>query len=387
MSIAETTDVTSHILRHTERVERMRATLREQNLDAFLVSNPENRRYLSGFTGHDSGADSAGTLIVTLDSMALITDGRYSEQAEHECAGLRIILREGEFAATAADALLETGARRVGFEATHVTVAARDDLAAALTEKAGEKPAPELVATRKVVEPLRAVKDADELAAIERAVAITDETFAYLCGWLRAGLTEKQVAREIERHMLELGADGLAFASIVASGPNAALPHAVPTDRPIQLGEPVTFDMGSRYAGYCSDMTRTVCLGEPGAEARALYELVLRAQEACEAGLRPGLTGKQADALARDVIAAAGHEERFSHGTGHGVGLEIHESPRLSKFAKDDQVLEPGMVITIEPGVYLAGNSGVRIEDTAVVTEDGIRVLTASHKRFELPAR
>ena len=387
MSIAESQDVASHLLRQTARVERLRAAMREQNLDAFLVTNPENRRYLSGFTGHDSGADSAGTLLVTLDAMALITDGRYSEQAEHECPGLRIILREGEFTAKAAEAILETGAGRVAFEATHVTVALRDDLAAALTEKAGEKPAPELMATRKVVEPLRAVKDADELAAIERAVAITDETFSYICGWLRAGMTEKQVAQEIERHMLELGADGLAFESIVASGPNAALPHAVPTDRAIQLGEPVTFDIGSRYAGYCSDMTRTVCLGEPGDQARALYDLVLRAQEACEAGLRPGLTGQQADALARDVIAAAGHEEQFSHGLGHGVGLEIHEAPRLSKFAKDDQVLEPGMVITVEPGVYLAGQLGVRIEDTAVVTEEGIRVLTASHKRFELPVR
>jgi len=387
VSIAESTNVTSPVLRQADRLVRLRAVMREQSLDAFLVSNPENRRYLSGFTGHDSGADSAGTLLVTLDAVALITDGRYTEQAEHECPGLRVILREGEFTAKAAEAILETGAGRVGFEATHVTVALRDDLATALAEKAGENPAPELMATRKVIEPLRAVKDADELAAIERAVAITDETFSYLCGWLRAGLTEKQVAQEIERHMLELGADGLAFESIVASGPNAALPHAVPTDRPIQLGEPITFDMGARYAGYCSDMTRTVCLGEPGEEARALYDLVLRAQEACEAGLRPGLTGQQADALARDVIAAEGHEEHFAHGTGHGVGLEIHENPRLSKFAKDDQVLEPGMVITIEPGVYFAGQSGVRIEDTAVVTEDGIRVLTASHKRFELPAR
>lgn len=387
MSAVETTDITSRILRLTERVERLRAALREQNLDAFLVSNPENRRYLTGFTGHDSNADSAGTLIVTLDALALITDGRYSEQAEKECPGLRIILREGEFAATAATALLDIGAHRIGFEATHVTVAARDDLAAALAKMAGEKTAPELLATRKVVEPLRAVKDSEELASIERAVAITDETFAYLCGWLRAGLTEKQVAQEIERHMLELGADGLAFESIVASGPNSALPHAIPTDRPLQLGEPITIDMGTRYAGYCSDMTRTVCLGEPGAEARALYDLVLRAQEACEAGLRPGMTGQQADGLARDVIAAACHGERFSHGTGHGVGLEIHEAPRLSRFAQEGSELEPGMIITIEPGVYLAGNSGVRIEDTAVLTNDGIRVLTASHKRFELPAR
>lgn len=387
MSVPESQDLASRSLRQSARVERLRVILRQQGLDMFLVSNPENRRYLSGFTGHDSGADSAGALLVTLDTMALITDGRYTEQAAHECLGLRVIRREGDFAPVAAGAMLELGARRVGFEATHVTVALRDDLAAALAEKSGDTPAPELVATRTVVEPLRAVKDASELAAIERAVAITDETFAYLCGWLRAGLTEKQVAQEIERHMLELGADGLAFESIVASGPNAALPHAVPTDRPIQVGEPITIDMGARYAGYCSDMTRTVCLGEPSEQARAIYDLVLRAHETCEQGLRPGLTGQQADALAREVIATAGHEEHFSHGTGHGLGLEIHENPRLSKFAQADQVLEPGMLVTIEPGVYIGGWSGVRIEDTAVVTENGIRVLTSSHKRFELPAR
>ncbi|HLZ25281.1 MAG TPA: Xaa-Pro peptidase family protein [Ktedonobacterales bacterium] len=387
MSIAESNNVASGLPRQTQRMDKARAVMRAQSLDALLVSNPENRRYLTGFTGHDSGADSAGTALVTLDAVALITDGRYSEQAERECPGLRLILRAGEFAAIAAEAIIETGARRIGFEATHMTVALRDDLAAAIAEKSGDKPAPELVATRTIIEPLRAVKDADELAAIERAVAITDETFAYLCGWLRAGLTEKQVAQEIERHMLELGADGLAFDSIVASGPNSALPHAVPSDRPIQLGEPITLDIGSRYAGYCSDMTRTVCLGEPGEQARALYDLVLRAHETCEAGLRAGMNGQQADALARDVIAAAGRGEQFTHGTGHGVGLEIHESPRLSRFAPADQAFEPGMVITIEPGVYIAGQSGVRIEDTAVVTEDGIRVLTASHKRFELPAR
>lgn len=387
MSSTESKSSANRVLQQTARVERLRATMRQQNLDVFLVSNPENRRYLSGFTGHDSGADSAGTLLVTLDSMSLITDGRYTEQAAHECPELRVILREGDIAVVAASAVLDTGAQRVGFEATHVTVAQRDDLAAALAQKAGDKPAPELVATRNIIEPLRAVKDADELAAIERAVEITDETFVHLCGWLRAGLTEKQVAREIERYMLELGADGLAFESIVASGPNAALPHAVPTDRPIQLGEPITIDMGSRYAGYCSDMTRTVCLGEPGEQARAIYDLVLRAHETCERELGPGLTGQQADALARDVIAAAGHEAQFSHGTGHGLGLEIHEYPRLSKFAQADQALEPGMVVTIEPGIYIGEWSGVRIEDTAVVTEDGIRVLTSSHKRFELPAR
>jgi len=369
---------------YTDRVERLRAALHAQNLDAVLVTNPENRRYLSGFTGHDSGADSAGALVISGDAVTLITDGRYTEQAAAECPGLRVVKRDGQFAPTAATVIAEAGIGQVGFEATHVTVAQHDDLNAALTEQAGPGRV-SLVATRNLIEPLRAVKDGEEIAAIERAVAITDETFTYLCGYLRPGLTEREVAHEIERYMREKGADGIAFSPIVASGPNAALPHAVPTEREIQLGEPITIDMGARYNGYCADMTRTVCLGDPGPEAQAIYDAVLRAQEACEAELAPGMSGKAADAAAREVLEAAGYGEQFLHSTGHGLGLEIHEDPRLSKHATEEQQLEPGMAITIEPGVYLAGWGGVRIEDTAIVTEDGIRVLTTSHKRFGLP--
>ncbi|MGZ3637677.1 MAG: M24 family metallopeptidase [Ktedonobacterales bacterium] len=369
---------------HTRRVERLREQLAKQNLDSVLVTNPENRRYLSGFTGHDSGADSAGALIVSAHDIVLITDGRYTEQAANECPDLRIVKREGEFAPVAARLLIELGARRTGFEAAHVTFALYEDLRTALAQQAGEQAPVELVATRRFVEPLRAVKDGEELAAIERAVAITDETFLHLTGYLRPGLTERQVAHEIERYMVERGAEGMAFDPHVASGPNAALPHAIPGDRVLALGEPITIDMGARYAGYCSDMTRTVFLGEPGPQWEAIYDLVLKSQETCEAGVRPGMNGKQADALARDVLEAAGHGEHYLHSTGHGLGLEIHEDPRLSRFA-EDSVLEPGMVITIEPGVYLAGSGGVRIEDTAVVTEDGIRVLTHSHKGSVLP--
>jgi Xaa-Pro aminopeptidase len=376
--------VANPVTTYTDRVERLRAALHAQNLDAILVTNPENRRYLSGFTGHDSGADSAGALVVTGDAVTLITDGRYTEQAAAECPGLRVVKRDGQFAPAAAAVIAEADIGRLGFEATHVTVALRDDLDAALAEKVGQGRV-SLVATRNLIEPLRAVKDADEIAAIERAVAITDETFTYLCGYLRPGLTEREVAHEIERYMREKGADGIAFSPIVASGPNAALPHAVPTAREIQLGEPITIDMGARYNGYCADMTRTVCLGEPGADAQAIYDAVLRAQEACEAELAPGMSGKAADAAAREVLEAAGYGEQFLHSTGHGLGLEIHEDPRLSKHAAEEQKLEPGMAITIEPGVYIAGWGGVRIEDTAIVTEDGIRVLTTSHKRFGLP--
>jgi Xaa-Pro aminopeptidase len=369
---------------YATRVERLRERLGTEHLDALLVTNPENRRYLSGFTGHDSGADSAGALLVTPDAVTLITDGRYIEQAEHECPGLRLVKREGEFAPLAAKTLAEAGVARVGFEATHVTVALRDDLEAALKELGEGAESIMLTPTRRLVEPMRAVKDAAELAAIEHAVEITDETFEHLCGYLQPGMTERQIAQEIERYMRERGAEGLAFDSIVASGPNGALPHARPTERPIQLGEPITIDMGARYNGYCADLTRTVCLGAPEAQAQAIYDAVLAAQEACERGLKPGLNGQQADALARDALAARGHGEQFLHSTGHGLGLEIHEHPRLSKFGAD-HMLEPGMAVTIEPGVYVAGWGGVRIEDTAVITTDGARVLSTSHKRFSLP--
>jgi Xaa-Pro aminopeptidase len=377
-------DVSEAILATTNRVERVRTAMRERNLDGLLVTNPENRRYLSGFSGHDSGADSAGIFVVTAADSALITDGRYIEQAASDCPGLRVIHRQAELAPLVAQTLVELGAHHVGVEAEHVTVALWEDFTAALKEKAGESAA--LVSTRKVVEPLRAVKDAAELAAIERAVAITDDTFIYLCGYLRAGLTERQVAQEIERYMRERGADGVAFESIVASGPNAAQPHATPTDRELQLGEPITIDMGALYAGYCSDMTRTVCLGQPGPEGQAIYDVVLRAQETCEQGIRAGMTGRQADALARGVIEAAGRGEQYLHGTGHGLGLEIHEAPRIGKYASEN-VLEPSMVITVEPGVYVPGWGGVRIEDTVVVSEDGVRVLTTSPKHFALPVR
>jgi Xaa-Pro aminopeptidase len=289
-------------------------------------------------------------------------------------------VRQGKIEPLLAQALKDAGVAAVGIEAAHMTVARRDDLVAAATE-AGVMLT--LVATRRVVEPLRAVKDVDELAAIERAVAITDETFTHLLSYLRPGLTEREVAWEIERMMRELGAEGQAFDSIVASGPNAALPHAIPTDRKVGMGEPITIDMGARFAGYCSDMTRTVCLGPAPAELRHAFEDVLAAHLACEDGVRPGKNGQELDALARDLLTSRGRGEQYLHGTGHGLGLEIHEDPALGKQG-GEHTMEPGMVITVEPGVYIAGWGGVRIEDTVLVTPVGSRVLTASTKELEL---
>jgi Xaa-Pro aminopeptidase len=363
------------------RVERLREKLRAEGLDALLVTNPENRRYLSGFTGHDEGADSAGTLLVGLSDALLITDGRYPVQVAVESPGLRVIVRQAVVAPVAAEAARDLGLRRVGFEATHLTVALRDDLAAAAAAK---EISLDLIATRGLVEAQRVVKDAAEIAAIERAVEIADATFAHLLDYLRPGLTEREVAAEIERDMRARGAEATAFSPIVAGGPNGALPHAVPTDRPLAAGETIIIDMGARFAGYCSDMTRTVCLGLPPDDVRATYDLVLRAQQTCAAGLRAGMNGQEADALARGVVEAAGRGDQFPHGTGHGLGLEVHEHPRLSRYIPDD-ILAPNMVVTVEPGVYVPGWGGVRIEDTVLLTADGPRPLTRAPKELALP--
>ncbi|MGO8951030.1 MAG: M24 family metallopeptidase [Ktedonobacterales bacterium] len=387
-----TNSVTNRLTMYASRIDRLRQTLQQLSLDALLVTNPENRRYLSGFTGEDSGIDSAGALIVTGSRVLLLTDARYLEQAEREAPGLEIKRREAGQAPLAAQELMAAGVTRAGVEANHIRLALFLDLEKALAgpgdSDGGAEPRPfahvELVSTRDLVEEQRVVKDTFEIEAIERASAITDETFAYLCGYLRPGITERQVAQEIERYMLSLGADGLAFDSIVATGPNSALPHAVPSNREVGVGELITIDMGAKYDGYCSDMTRTICLGGPGPELQELYDLVLEAQERCELGLHPGLNGKQADALARDFFEERGRGAEYLHSTGHGLGLEIHENPRLSKFG-EDSLLEPGMAITIEPGLYIAGVGGVRIEDTALITEHGLRILSTAPKRLQLP--
>lgn len=358
-----------------ERVERLRQRMAELQVDALLITQDVSRYYLSGFYAHDEGLDIAGQLLIGRDQMLLVTDGRYTEQATREAPGVPLVIRQGEFGPIIAETIRQQGWQRVGFQSDWVSVAAYQRI---LDES---QDAFELQALSNVVEPLREFKDADEIELIRRAQEITDETFAHLQSWLRPGLTEKEVAWEILRFMLAQGAETTSFPTIVASGPNAALPHATPTERKLERGEPITIDMGTRYQGYCSDMTRTICLGEPDAKLREVYEVVLRAQLACEEGLHAGVTGQAADALARTVIEQAGYGEYFVHGTGHGVGLEIHENPRLSRFHAEAP-LGAGAVVTIEPGIYIPGWGGVRIEDMGVITPTGIDILTRSSKEL-----
>ena len=333
-------------------------------VDAILVGQPENRRYLSGFTG------SASWLIVSGERAVLVTDSRYYEQVGRESPDWEL----ARVTATLPQALGEQlgGVRRLGFESQHLTV----DQLASFSQAA---PGVEWLPLKDTVETLRAVKDEGEVEAIRRAVALTDEALAHALAVLRPGMTERQVAWEIEVYMRTHGAGKVAFDLIVAAGPNGAIPHARPGDRPIQAGEPIVFDLGCMLDGYCSDLTRTVCLGRPPDRVLEVWNIVLDAQQTAEAAMRAGLPGAQADAAARAVIVAAGYGDQFGHGLGHGVGLAVHEKPAAGRLSTD--TLAAGNIVTVEPGIYLPGEFGVRIEDLVLVREDRVDILSAAPKQ------
>jgi Xaa-Pro aminopeptidase len=356
-----------------QSLEQVRAWLTAQGLDAFLVTQPQNRSYLSGWRNDDT--EHAGMLLIGQEQQMLFTNNLYREIAEKEAVGWQVIIPEArQYAAAIVEAAKANGWEKIGFEASAMTVAEFEKLFIEAGESVTFQGFEE-----SYVDQLRQVKREDELALLKRAIAITDQTFAHICRWLEPGMTEKEVQFEITRYMVELGADGIAFDTIVASGPNGSMPHAHAGQRQIQPGEMITIDMGARYQGYCADMTRTICLDEPAEERMSeIHDIVLRAMKTCEAGIHAGMTGKEADALARDVLEAAGLGEYYVHGTGHGVGLQIHEGPSLSQHNAEEQVLQAGMVVTVEPGVYIPGWSGARIEDCVLVTEDGCEVLTQS---------
>ncbi|MFN8218206.1 MAG: Xaa-Pro peptidase family protein [Solirubrobacterales bacterium] len=347
------------------RGERLEAAMAERELDRMLVTDLTNVRYLTGFTGTN------GACICGPGVRIFLTDFRYTERAAAEVDGWEPETVEGDWLAAIAERL----EGRVGFEDDHMAVRTL----AKLEEKLGE--GAEAVAAGGAVEALRRVKDADELAAIEEASKIADEVWTWSVERGFRGRTEREVARAAEARIRELGGDP-SFPVIVAAGPNGALPHAEPGPREIGSGELVVFDMGAQLDGYCSDGTRTYATGEPGEEARAVYETVLAAQLAALEAVRPGASGEEVDAVARRIIDEAGHAKHFGHGLGHGVGLEIHEGPRLSP--KSDDLLAAGEVVTVEPGIYLPGQLGVRIEDFVVVTEQGCRNLSTLPKELTL---
>lgn len=351
------------------RLEKFRRQLAEENLDGFLVTQPENRRYLSGFTG------SAGVLLITPHRQVMATDSRYYEQVRQECPNWELAEVGYDFAGNMLELLreLELGGRRVGFEAGHLSVSTLHTWERALQGRLV------LVHTEGFVEKLRMQKDDDELARIKKAVALADAAFEHLLSLIRPGLTELEAAWELESYMRTHGASAVSFEPIVAAGPNAAKPHARPTNRPIQAGEPVILDWGCVVNGYCSDITRTICLGHPADDRyMAVWQTVSQAQQAALEGARAGMTGQAVDKLARDVIKAAGYSDYFGHALGHGVGMAVHENPRYS-FAYPHEV-PARAVMSVEPGIYIPGWGGVRLEDLVLVQDGGVEVLTAAAK-------
>jgi len=359
---------------------RLRRAMASAQIDGLLVSNADSRRYLSGYTAKDlPPRESAGYLLVTEGRQLLFTDPRTEEQAVSEAPDFELrIYRAGmPLSQLLRDAVAECRIRRLGADASTLSHALWQEIAEALDVPAS------LHATPDLVDRLRMVKDEAELQALRASIALNDAAFAHLARTLHAGSTEIELAWEMETFARTHGAESLSFDPITVAGPNTAIPHATPSQRPVGRDEPVLFDIGVRLDGYCSDMTRTLCIDSLGAPLRDVWQLVLDAQRAAEEGVRPGMTGADVDALARDVITAGGYGEQFVHGLGHGIGLEIHEPPWITPSRGVD-VLEPGMVFSIEPGIYIPGHGGVRIEDLVLLTDQGAEVLCASPKKLQL---
>ncbi|MDI9419820.1 MAG: aminopeptidase P family protein [Bacillota bacterium] len=350
-------------------LNQIRSRLAEINCDVFISMHQTHRRYLTKFTG------SAGLVWISHDANILITDFRYTEQAGEQSPDWEIILQQSTLEEAMAQLIEERRVRRVAFESEYITVNQ-------LAEWQEKFEAVEFVPTKGLVAQLRRVKTSDEIEKIAAAAKIAVEALTALVPRIKPGMAEAELALELEYMMRRLGAEAAAFDPIVGSGPRGALPHAIPSDRKIQAGDFIVIDMGCVYQGYCSDLTRTFVVGRPEPKQLEIYNIVLEAQTAALNVLKPGLTGREVDSAARDVIRRAGYDRNFGHSLGHGVGLEIHEDPRLSQF--NEEPLAPRMVVTVEPGIYLPGWGGVRIEDLVVVTESGCDILTELTKELTI---
>jgi Xaa-Pro aminopeptidase len=354
-----------------KRLRKLRTSIAERGLDALLLSQPENLRYLSRFTG------SSGWLLISGQNAILATDFRYVEQAKGESPDFEIIQTKQELRDWLPGLVSGSGWHKLGFEANFTSYEGYHKLNEAIKAKQINL---ELVPTTGIVEQLRSIKEPEELEFIKKAVALTDAAFKQTRGIIRPSITEKEAAWEIEKFLRQEGSEGMPFEIIVASGPNSALPHAKPTEKMINSGEPVLIDMGARINGYCSDFSRTLFLGKADKTFREIYNIVLKAQATAVEGIESGMAASRADQLARNVVKQAGYGDDFGHGLGHGVGLAVHEFPTLGPSSSDS--LADGMVFTIEPGIYLAGQGGVRIEDMVVLENSRARVLTKAKKDF-----
>lgn len=349
-----------------EKIKNIRRVLEDENLDAILITKPENRRYMTGFTG------TAGVAIISLNDAVFITDFRYTEQAGEQVKHFNVVEHKQAMHKEINSQLEKMNVKRVGFEKNHLSFATYEQYKQAINA--------ELIPTNQVVEKLRMYKTEEELAIMKKAAQIADDAYAHIQKYIKPGVKEIDIANELEFFMRKQGATSSSFDMIVASGYRSALPHGVASEKEIQSGELVTLDYGALYQGYCSDITRTLAVGDISDQLKEIYQIVLEAQLRGINGIKPGMTGKEADALTRDYITEKGYGEYFGHSTGHGLGMEVHEGPSLSYIS--ETVLEPGMVVTVEPGIYVPQVGGCRIEDDIVITKTGNERLTKSTKEL-----
>jgi len=347
-----------------QKLEKLREAFHEKGIDGILITSNYNRRYISNFTG------TAGVVLISEEKALFITDFRYVEQASKQAEGFTIIQHNGLINEEIAEQVKQLGIKKLGFEQDYVTFSTFE------TYKQTIKA--ELVPVANLVENLRLIKTESEIKILKEAADIADAAFKHIIDYIKPGLTELEVSNELEFFMRKCGATSSSFNTIVASGVRSALPHGVASDKVIEKGEFVTLDYGALYNGYISDITRTVAVGEPSDKLKEIYNVVLESQLLAVEKIKPGMTGIEADALARDYITSHGYGEYFGHSLGHGIGLEVHEGPGLS--VRSDIVLKPGMFVTVEPGIYIPGLGGVRIEDDTLITEDSNETITHSTK-------
>lgn len=350
-----------------KRIDYLRKLMSEAGLDGVLAYSGENLRYLSGFTG------STGYVVIGRNNTVFVTDFRYKEQASGQCKGFNLLIQRNNLVDILGEAIRKDGIHRLGIEEDFMTVGFSEEIKRAM-------PGIQLAPAGNVFAKLRIRKDSNEIEYIRKAAEIADEAFGHMLSYIRPGMRETEIALELEYFMKKNGASGVSFESIVASGVRSSLPHGTATEKTIENGEFLTLDFGCVYNGYCSDMTRTVFIGKAEDKHRKIYDIVLKAQTAALQGIKPGVTGKSVDSIARNIIAGEGYGEYFGHGLGHGVGLAVHEEPRLSLLG--ETILEAGMVVTDEPGIYIPDFGGVRIEDLVLLTEEGSEVLSKSPKEL-----
>jgi Xaa-Pro aminopeptidase len=362
-----------------KRLTALRQTLTPKSPDAIWIVQPENRRYLSGFKAIDTQInESSGSLLITRNKAFLITDSRYTIEAEREAADFEVITLKKDLTTDLSGLLSRLKIKTLGFEGDHVTFAQHSEIIKYLKKL---DPQIRMTPIDGLIGKMREVKDKDEIKAMKASADIMSTVLDEVIYGLEPGLTEIEVAREIEELACDAGAEGVAFPPIVASGPNAALPHAVPTKRKIGPRDPIIFDVGVKKDGYCCDMTRTIFLEEPSPRFKKIYSIVRKAQLAALPYVRPGEDSTKPDSIARDIIREAGFGDYFGHSLGHGVGLATHEAPRLSP--RNPIKLHEGMVVTVEPGIYIPGKGGVRLEEMAVIEKDGARILTENDNYYD----